>query len=275
MIKYISFLVGFVFLFISCDEIPPEIPQVVVAGEKVTLIEEFSGGSCVPCADAAVLLKEQLAIYGKNLAVVTYHTLTLGQTFPAPGAEYDFRTEDGQSVLEKLGLPIGIPSAAINRKKFEGEDGLVFGKSKWASRIADIQSEPLKTNMAMTVEYNTDSRDLKVDFTIIPTQPLAGDVSLVAVITESEIIDHQSTSAGLVEDFDHSHIFRALLSNINGESLGSNLAQGEVIEKTLTFTVPPEDGLWVAEHLEVVGYITQELGDSREILQAAKAYLIE
>ncbi len=274
--KNIFFLLALLSFFYGCNEIPPDIPEPPTGGDRFVLVEEFSGGSCVPCADAAIILEEQLAIHGEKLVVVTAHTLSLGQTAPYFGAKYDFRTEKGQALIEDIGLPLGLPSASIDRKLYEGEDDLQMRRDKWASTISSQLSDPAKANLNLELDFNQDNREISLDITIIPTDDIAGDVRLKALITESHIIDFQITPNGLVEDWEHNHILRDIITDVKGTIIGTDLSKGIPITQSFSYTVPAEDdGLWVADNLEVVVYLTENHADSREVIQAAHVKLKE
>lgn len=270
---YLFFALSF---FVSCEEIPPEIPEVDLSGDRVVLIEEFSGGKCVPCSAAAVILEEQAGIYGDKLVVVTIHSDFGGQYAPHPNAAHNFQTEDGKSVLQSIGLPLGIPSASVNRKMFPGDDDLHLGRDEWPNAIASEVSQAPKANVNLAADFDSNSRELSIVITVIPTENLEGEVRVNALISENNIIDWQASSPDDIEEWEHNHILRSYISPNNGESIGADLALGVPVEKTYTFQVPAEEnGLWVAENLELVAFVTLEDSESKQVLQAAKEKLIK
>jgi len=263
-------------LFLSaCEEIPPTIGGGDIEGERVVLVEEFSGGSCVPCATAALVLEEQLVVNEGKLIVVSMHVNEGGQSDPYPGAKHDFRTEKGTMVKGEIstGAFSGIPAGSVNRVLFDGENDRLLRQDKWTGNIA-AQRGDTKMNVNIDYDYDTDSRALTLDVTMVPTQNISGEIKLKALITESHILDKQDTPNGLVEDWEHNHILRDYISSLDGRSLGNNLSQP--LTETFTYSIPAEDNdLWVAENLEIVVFATEDTPEGQIVLQAATVKLME
>ena len=274
--RYLFILSAFLFLLASCDEIAPVIPDPPEGGDRVVLLEEFSGGSCVPCADAAAIVADISAQYGENFVPLTIHTFLGGTADPYPGSKYDFRTEDGQEILEFLGLPLGIPSGVINRKLHEGQSEFQAPKSKWNGIVQQAVEDEPGVNIGLNISYDPATRELEVLANIIPLSNISGDIRLLVVLAESHLIDKQAAPTGVVDDFEHNHILRDVITPTIGESLGNSLSNQVPVSSTVTFTVPPEENdWWVEGNLEVVAFVVNNQGDSKEVLQAASAHLVE
>ena len=215
-----------------------------------------------------------LAIYGDNLIVVTIHTTAFpGVGDPNPGSRYDFRTEEGLQLLNLLGLPLGIPAAYIDRRIFPDEPDRPLGRTQWAGFIGqELDREP-GMGLNLVTNYDDATRELTVDVTMVPAQSYSGDVRLTVMVTENELVDKQLTDEGLVEDFVHEHILRAVLTSVEGDKITEPLTAGAVIERSLSFTLPPEDGWWVAHHCNVVAFVSLMDGDNTEVLQADEVHL--
>ncbi len=69
----ILFLILPLFLF-SCQEKIVPVELITPDGDRVVVMEEYSGGSCVPCANAHSEIENLLGVYGENLIVITKHT---------------------------------------------------------------------------------------------------------------------------------------------------------------------------------------------------------
>src|ERR1700741_1300369 len=91
---------------------PPEL------GDRKVLIEEFTGVRCVNCPDGSAEIENLLSLYGGNLVAVSIHSGFFSD--PYPDNLYDFRTPEGDQLLNYLGQPLGYPTAVIDRKLFNG-----------------------------------------------------------------------------------------------------------------------------------------------------------
>lgn len=274
--KRILYIFSVVLTLQACQEVPPIIPSPNLDSERKVLMEEFSGGSCKPCAAAKADIDNLLAIYGENLIVVTMHTKEFpGVGDPGPGAQYDFRTDYADQLLNNLGLPLGIPSAYIDRTIFDGEPDMPLARSQWAGFVAKALEQDPGMGLNLVAEYDANTRELVAKVTMVPSVNFDAEVKLNVLLTENKLIDVQETDDGLVEDYQHDHIFRATLSSLDGDLVAGPLVAGNAIEKSYTFTLPEEDGWWVAENINVVAFTSINDGDDRTILQADEVYLSE
>ena len=58
--------------FISCQEKMVPITLIQPTGDRVVVLEEYSGGSCVPCANAHSEIENLLSVYADNLIVIKF-----------------------------------------------------------------------------------------------------------------------------------------------------------------------------------------------------------
>lgn len=266
-----SLLVGLTFT--SCQEIVNPIPSFRPDGERKVLMEEISGANCAPCADAAQELANLQALYGENLVIVTMHTfLATPQARPSAGATYDFRTIEGTEVLDYIGVPIGIPVGSVNREQFENETDLLLNKTQWAGFIAQEITRPPEVGLSISSDLELINRVVNIDVTVVPNQDINDDVRLTVLFTENNITDKQLSSAGVIDDFKHSHIMRALITPFDGESLGAGLVNGKAITKSFRVSIPTADegGPWDISQLNIVAYASLNDFDKgvKRVLQA-------
>lgn len=264
-----------IFFTSSCVEKPNPIPDLTPNTEKAVVLEEYSGGSCVPCATAHQTIANLQNTYGENLIVVTMHTFIGGQGNPVADSPYDFRSQVGQDILEYLGYPLGIPSGVVNRQLFAGEDDLQLSSTEWSGRISDALKEELLLGMSMETTFDEASRQLDVELTMLPFGLIDGALKLTVLITESHIINKQATPDGVIDDYEHNHILRTSLTPALGEDI-DNLALQSNLARTYSFTLPEADGSgpWVPENCKVVAYLSRNTGDSKEVLQAVEAEVV-
>ncbi|MCB0652373.1 MAG: Omp28-related outer membrane protein [Saprospiraceae bacterium] len=278
MQKIKIFLLAIPFICFSCHETIVPITIIQPEGDRVVLMEEFSGGSCVPCANAHAEIQNLLAVYPDNLIVITMHTFVGGQGNPVPGSTYDFRNQEAHDILENLGYPEGIPSGIINRKLFDTEPDLQLGLPSWPGYIAsEVEIQP-KLSVYVENEYDQNTRNLVIRVNLLPLEDLQGDLRLTVVITESGIINKQQTPDGVVDDYVHNHIFRDAISSTEGDVLGTLKSQEEKLV-TYSYTLPEADGSgpWIPENCEIIAFVSYagQGGGIKDVLQAGHAKVIE
>lgn len=277
MKKYtLFFALAIILLSFSCEEkhIPIELPEI---GNKRVLMEEFSGGSCAPCAEAAVDIENLIDTYGENLIVVTMHFNGPGQSMPAPDSEYDLRTADGTSLIGYLGFPLGLPTAVIDRTLFDGEEDLQLeNSSPWAGAIANAIQEELLADLELETTYDDASRTVNINATVKPLQDISKDVHLTVMITESGIPNKQYTPDGIEDDYINNHILKDVITPIEGENIGP-LTNASDVNKSYSFTLPTADGSgpWKPEKCSIIAFISLNETDDKRVLQAAEKYVVQ
>ncbi len=272
MKKPILYLIACFFLIVGCEENMPVIPPVGPqdSGNRVVLIEEFTGVRCVNCPEGSAELENLLALNPNNLVVVSIHA-SGSFAIPLPDSKYDFRTEEGEQILSLLGEPLGYPSAVVNRKKF-GDATYQKGKNEWGALVAEeLQQEPV-ANLNLEANYSPNERALSVDLTILPLQDMQGDHRVTVMILENGIIDYQDTLEGKVADYKHKHVMRKTLTNPTGSSISDdNLLEGQPFEKSFSYILPNE---WVDENCSVIAFIHLG-GQNKDVLQAVGVDITE
>ncbi|HMQ87763.1 MAG TPA: Omp28-related outer membrane protein [Flavilitoribacter sp.] len=277
--KKAAILLLFSVLFLTaCEEAMNPLPIIRQDGERRVLVEEFSGGNCKPCSEAAGELANLQATYGENLVVVTLHTfLPTPQASPAAGATYDFRIQKGTEVLNQIGIPTGIPAAGINRQPYgDGGSALIAPFSSWAGWIGEEVKKDAALGMSLDIDYDPAGREAKFDVNMLPNEPLTGDLRLTVYITEGDIADKQLTEAGVV-NFTHQHILRDVISAPQGDNLATSLPAGQRVSRSFSYTVPAADnkGPWVAENCHIVAFVTlvDAASGRQEVLQVVEEKL--
>jgi hypothetical protein len=279
MKKHILFLFSAAMLFIACDEVSP-----IVTGSmgdntgggpvedqlRQVLIEEFTGVRCVQCPGGAIAIEELLGIHGEQLVAVSIHAGDF--SFPYNDSQYDFRTNEGNQIINYLEKPAGYPSAVVNRKKFEGQFNLQLNQGDWAGSIASELALAPKVRINIEPDYDLASRQLTANVTLFVDEAITyPDVHLSIMITESSIVDKQITPAGINTAYVHKHALRGMLTNWDGDPITEAMTPGAEIEKTYTFTLP--DG-WVPEKCEIVAFVSLA-GTTKDVLQAHQVHLVE
>jgi hypothetical protein len=281
--KKILFILTLSFVLFSCEEIPPIISPITNQGDcppaaeaavanqqRQVLIEEFTGVRCVNCPAGTEAIENLIGIHGEQLIAISIHS----GFFSPPYNEslYDFRTQDGESILSFLGAPFGYPSAVVNRKLFSGEDDLQLPLSQWANTVEQELALPPAVKIAIQKNYNTETRDLEVQVSLfVETDLTEQDVRLNVAITEEGVVDYQLTPDGLKADYTHKHVFRDLLTTVNGNPFVETPEEGAVFCQSLTGSISED---WDESKCEIIAFVTVA-GDSKDVLQAHKVKLID
>ncbi len=257
--KQITFFLSLM-AFAACTEISPVVPSL---GDRKVLVEEFTGVRCVNCPAGASELENLKSIYGDRLVIVSIHAGDFAP--PYSDSKYDFRTTEGTALEAWLGVPLGYPTAVVNRKKFDGQRSLQVTKANWAGLIAEESKTASLLNLAINKKYTKDSRDLTMTVTIVPTDKLPDDLRLSVLLTENDVADQQETPQGKKSDYTHQHILRRVIS---GD------AKGFVLNGALSwsgnFKVPTT---WVAEKCQLV-VVAHRGGDIKDVLQVSEVKLM-
>lgn len=268
-------------MFNGCSETEITVPRVTeIISDRVVLIEDFTGVKCPNCPNASREISTLSDKYPKNIVAVAYHTNFLGDPITKEGyqSKYDFRTADGEKLETEMGSYLGKPAVALNRKLYDPlQEYLLTSTSVFGNIENELKSIP-KAKIVLDNTYEPGTRRLTCRVTVEPQAAVSGDFRLHVLITESNIIDSQEDNLVYVRDYNHKHVFRTMLSALAGDPIGSALTPGTNVSKTYEFTLPPEEGWWVAHNCNVVVFITdltQKAFNVGAVLQAAEAHVVE
>lgn len=261
----------------GCNEkmviVPPfEPPQT----DRVILMEEFTGTSCPNCPAGAEQTEVLLSLYPDNLVAVAIHSNFLG--LPAKPGELDLRTDDAQAIEDFLGQWRSKPEAAFNRVVFSdrGEDHIRVRTlpDAWPNFVNDQLETFAKVYVDVETDYDPSSREVSVIVTATAREFLQGDYRVNVMVTESGIVTKQKDGSSIIDKFKHKHVLRALLTDVAGESLFSNLDPGVERKYFTTFTIPDEEemGWWIPENMTIIGFITD--GQTKEVMQASETPIV-
>ncbi len=254
----------------GCKEIGPNVqfgpPSDL--GDRVVVIEEFTGAQCVFCPQGTEELENLLVLYPDNLAVISVHTGFFATPI-ANKSKYDFRTPAGDALNTFLGTPDkGYPSSIINRKQFPGETSLHNVAATWAGYLGQEVALQPKMGLNVIPVYDPATRKLKVTVSGIARESISSPLRVTVLLTESGIVDYQKDIRfGDLPEYIHKHVLRTILStNFEGDIIApSGVNAGQTVNYDVETTLPL---VWKAEKMEVVALITN--GNSKYVYQAAK-----
>jgi hypothetical protein len=280
IIKIIYLTIGiFVLILISsCDEKEVLIPEYVLPDtDRVVLIEELTGVRCPNCPGGSAELKRLKEQFGDNLAIVGIHSSILAT--PYNNSKYDFRAPFNDQIQDYLGLPIGKPSAYINRRFYPGENNRAIPTiGSWASYVAAELESFSQLVMGSEHIFNPESRQLDFSVDITAKELLDGRFRLTVYLIESGIIDPQlDQTLGLIEEYEHNYVLREVLSEVTGDILPDVLNPGQPIIRNFNFILPQEEGWWNASNMSVIAFVTSydtDDTDNREVLQVVQFDLL-
>jgi hypothetical protein len=294
--KNIITLFSFILIITSCDVVegPYEIdtgnitPTDTNTYVKKILIEDFTGHTCQNCPSAARELEAIHEVYGDQIIGLALHVST-GFAGPWTGSgkfEYDFRTKWGTEWDNFFNISnSGLPRGMVNRAGYPNLHKL--GKNEWLAAVITELEKEIDFGISITTNYTENEGVITINTEILNN--IDGDYNLVVCLSESNIINWQKDGAEDVENYEHNHALRSLLSDEN-LSTSSNYATADNIEKTISVNLSTLEqfninysqntaelgngnaGGWDASNMTVIAYIYDNT--TQEILQVEEAYLM-
>ncbi len=287
--KNISFLlvISALALF-SCNEIMPTIPPLSDGSTepvpidtvfRKVLLEEFTGVGCVQCPGGSATIENLLLSFPNNLVAISIHTGNFARERNwHPDQKYDFRTTDGDNLTSSIfgGEPFAYPSASVNREK-TNTNTFFRVENEWAVVVEDEIKTPAAAAINITHSFDETSRELGIDLEIIPLEIVPADVRVTVIITENNIIDYQkdvnAPGDGWVQDYKHKHVLRDIVTAFDGDIISPNgLTPSTTEELSFSATIPNE---WDANNCDIIAFIHRNTADSREVLQAEEAHILD
>ena len=289
MKKYIT-LLSILFTITACDKIEgPYISggEPYVNPYKKVLIEDFTGHLCPNCPDAARELDAIHDIYGDQIIGMAIHvSKSFGRPYPAsqaPNFQYDFRTNWGDEWNEFYEISAaGLPRGMVNRIGVPDESHKL-GKDEWVGTVAsELQKE---VNFIISIKGNTNS--ITVSSTL--ENDIANNFKLVVCLTESDIVNWQKDGQDNIDEYEHNHVLRTVISDASLSS-SSSFEKGEVIESSFDINLAELEqynidystneaelgngnaGGWNIENMSVIAYIYDNT--TKEIVQVEEAHLM-
>lgn len=269
---FFCFLGATLLLFSACEEqrrmIIPQNPG-GDKGERVVLLEEFTGKGCTNCPKGSREIENLLALYPNNLVVVSIHAGLFADPAIFDVGEYDLRTDEGEQLYDYLGPIIGYPTGVVNRREFNSD--LQHSSNAWGAYILEeFEDDPLAD---FTIEniYNPGNRLLITQVEGEALTAISGDIRISVMLTENGIVDAQDDqeAGGIVDDYVHKHVLRDMATKFDGDPLASQLNEGEHFQESFSLILDED---WVAEACEVVVFISivDVAGETFRVLQAGQ-----
>ena len=247
------------------------VDPIVPGGDRVVLLEEFTGKGCTNCPKGSREIDNLLAVYDSNLVVVSIHAGFFANPQFFPLGEHDLRTTEGEEIFSLLAPNIGYPSGVVDRVKV---DGLYqISASQWAAIIAEeIQKDPA-IEFSVDRVFNDELHNVKLSIVGRAKEDVNNELRVSIMITEDGIIDAQDDreAGGIVDEYEHKHVLRGMATAYNGDVFSNGLKLAESFNLEYEFNIGDD---WVADNCEVIVFISRVAGpDNFPVLQAAKVGL--
>ena len=254
----------------ACQETMIVIPEIQVpVTDRTVLIEDLTGVQCPNCPRGTAEIERILSVYGDKVNVVAIHGVL--QADPLKESKYDFRNKFAEDLENFFAGFLGKPSASVNRTLFEGENELAtISVELWAKYVQEILEKENELTLLLDKNYDATTRRLDLEATILPLINQTGNYRVSVYVTESEIEDVQEGVGVIIEDYEHNHVLRHMLTKFDGDNLGTELKEGDNIKKNYTYTIPDE---FNDEHIEVVVSIHRNEANDKSIIQSAAVKL--
>lgn len=284
-------------MFASCEESP--VPTLILEDAEVffdttyvemdieapqqrnVLIEEFTGVQCNNCPDGHATTAQMLSDYSPRIKLMAIHASSGGFTTPFSTSSYEFSIPEADEISTLLGLVGYNPAAAINRKQFSDEDFIYMSNpssnpTNWEDNALLDLAEETPLNLYIEHEWSADERWLRVDVTVKFTENYSDNLALSLALTESEILDTQLNGPALINDYQHDHVLRDMLTPVQGATLNAGYEPGRVFQKSFLLENIPDENATPAgvnmSHAEIVVFVHKS-GISSEVLHAESAYV--
>ena len=222
---------------------------------KNVLIEEFTGVYCYTCPFAHEIVADIIATNPGRIAATNVHSHHYG-IYDNPdvmGNLYDFRTEDGDSLVVLLGGVTSVPSGAVDRKIFSGETAIISqNRDLWEGYVNEQLMETVPVNIEMEAAFDSETRNLQVVVELNYLEDISETNFMSLILTENNIIDKQDTDTGIVEDYVHQHILRKILTAPEGNPITTILEPGRVYIRLFNYILPTD---WNENNMDVIAIV--------------------
>lgn len=250
------------------------------------LIEDFTGVKCPNCPRAQGVAKKLMEDNPNRVFVMAMHPgkgllSTLTSPFKTPGddhdSKYDFRTDEAADLLTLMGGTSQLPIGAINRKLFSTETAILINDPKWTTKANEVL---LGTSIVNIDTFGTkgvffvEPNKLRINIKLTYTNSISDSQYVSIAIIEDGLIDYQENGPTVVEDYEHNHILRRMITPITGSQLKGSIVAGRVFEKTFDYNFTPTE-TWNKAKLKVVVFVHNgTAGSNKFVVQQVKEYEI-
>ncbi len=285
MYKIFGFIIlGLLVLMSACEEVPPAIDFTVpltdtsyvvssipAKQDKVVLIEEFSGVTCVNCPGGNAFVEDLIEKHEGRVITATLHAGSFAT--PLNISNEDFEIEETAQIDGMLGVT-GYPAAAVDRIQFAG-DGIAMTSpySNWEAATEQQLEKTTPVNIDLSYEYDETENILKVRTVLTYTEDIQGNHNLSLFLVESKIIDPQlsvDAPGGLIKEYEHNHVVRDMLTSSSGVPVNNvSIVEGLTVIKEYELNILES---WNVDNCAVIAFV-HKTGQENEIIHSSEKKL--
>ncbi len=243
--------------------------------DRIIFFEEATGVHCTNCPDGAAELKILKANNPNRILSTAVYSPFLNEF--SPPAKYNFNSQEALDLVTFLGnSDPSKPSAAINRTTAANNQGntgnsFFYGKSDWATTVAAMlpQTTPININL----EVFANGADYRLKSKVTFTDTITADLAFSVFLIENDVIDLQYSNAGEIDDYEHMHVLRKIITPLAGSSFLTGTptkGKGVVFERTFDVVLP---GSVINKSNCHLICVVNKVGASKEVLQASEIHL--
>ena len=277
-----------VFLFSSCEELPPYIDFTVpnetlidtsyidnnipAPQDKMVLIEEFTGIACTWCPTGHQALYTLDSIYSGRLNIVSIHAGIYARP-DLINFNIDLRTDAGDALGAMFnGLPAAFPSAVVDRVIFTGDQDLYDSNTgSWETRVSERLSENVPVNITVSnVNYDSQTGEIGAFVRLHYTINVDSTHFLSVFILEDSILTPQLNQGTWEQDYVQKHVLRDMLSSYQGDALNESLVSGRVFEKEYKIAL---DSNWNKDQCHILAVVHHK-GGILNVVQSASGHIV-
>jgi len=260
---------------VSFSDTTYTIAQIPAAQDRIIFVEEATGVRCTNCPDGANDLKNLKSTYPNRILSTAVYSPFLN--YFQPPAKYDFNSQDALDLVTFLGgSDPSKPSAAISRttkpqNPANTGNALFYSRSDWNTTIASLLTQKTPLNLDLQAFANGDNYRLKAKATF--TDTITADLGFSVFLIEDDVIDLQYSNAGEIDDYEHMHILRKVVTPVAGSAFLASTptkTKGTVYERTFDIAIPSNVINKANCHLIC---IVNKMGASKEVLHASEIHL--
>ena len=268
MIRRLLYIVIAAVLLVGCDVIGENdrfIPVDVKVGERIVLLEEFTGFRCVNCPLAAEIAHELTDMYPDNIVVVAMHPKGSAWTKPAEGY-VDLTSDIATVYFEAFGSPEAFPVGMINRTPYNGS--VLQDRSNWMTCVNEQLVVAPELKLSLSAMVDADSRTIDLTATVTTDVEFNGKVNLQLLLVEDDIVGAQLMPNGKENsEYVHKHVLREAINGNWGQTIELP-GVGDEVDVINSYVVP---GQYELVNCTVVAYLYHE--ETKQVIQAYQVKL--
>lgn len=257
------------------------------------LIEDFTGVKCPNCPKAQQTAKTLAENNLNRVFVMAVHPKgylnSLTRPFAQPGddhtSNYDFNTVEGGQIFDFLGVSQSLPKGAINRTQFGSETAILVDEGKWSNytntKLLNTSTVNIDTFGTKGV-YFSSANTIRFNIKLTYTDNVTDSQYISIAIIEDGLLDYQEKSnpstglTDIIENYQHNHILRRMVTASTGEKLNAPCVKGRVFEKAYEYELKATD-TWNRDNISAIVFVhngsSSNTATSKNIIQV-KEYKI-